>query len=290
MDNYSPLRYPGGKGKISAVFKNLIKENSLFDGTYIELYAGGAGVALSLLFNEYVSNIIINDLDFSIYSFWYSVINDTENLCKTIFDSPVNIDMWNKQKNIQKDIESFDILDIAFSTFFLNRTNYSGILQGGVIGGKNQQGKYKIDARYNRNELINRIQRIAEYSPKIKLTNFDAVTLIRKLKKRQSKKTLLYLDPPYYIKGQGLYLNYYHDKDHIEISNEIRDIDVSKWVITYDNVLFIKNLYKNYKNIPYSINYSAVNTGQGKEIIIFSDNIYIPKELFEKRSSKVTMA
>lgn len=69
MDYCSPLRYPGGKGKVADYFKQIFRDNSLYDGVYVEPYAGGASVALSLLFNEYVSKIIINDIDRSIFAF-----------------------------------------------------------------------------------------------------------------------------------------------------------------------------------------------------------------------------
>ena len=62
----SPLRYPGGKSRITDFVKQIIKDNNLLDGVYVEPYAGGAAVALSLLMDEYVSSIIINDKDLSL--------------------------------------------------------------------------------------------------------------------------------------------------------------------------------------------------------------------------------
>jgi DNA adenine methylase len=282
MGYYSPLRYPGGKGKISQIFKQIIKDNLLCDGTYIELYAGGASVALALLLNEYVSKIIINDLDDSIYSFWHSVLYDTEKLCQLIKDSPINIDCWDKQKYIQINKEKFDKIDTAFSTLFLNRTNFSGVLKGGIIGGRSQTGKWKIDARFNKETLINRIERIALYKDRIVLSNEDAIKLLKKYKNRTMKKTILYLDPPYYIKGKDLYLNYYNDQDHENIADTIKKID-GKWVITYDRVPFIKKLYKSFRQIEYSINYSVGNASVGNEIFIFSNNMFIPDNLLEKK-------
>lgn len=274
MDYYSPLRYPGGKGKITDFFKEIIKDNLLYDGTYIEPYAGGASIALSLLFNEYVSKIIINDFDYSVYSFWYSVLNYTDELCKLIKDTPVNTDTWEKQRYIQNS-NSSDVLSIGFSTFYLNRTNRSGIINAGIIGGRNQTGKWKIDARFNKNELINRIQRIAFYKKNIELYNLDAIILLKKFKKKLSRKTLFYFDPPYYIKGKDLYLNYYKDKDHVSISNEIKKLNLHKWIVTYDNVKFIKDLYNEFRQMKYLINYSALKASKGEELVILSNNLYI---------------
>jgi len=275
MDYYSPLRYPGGKSKISPFVKQLFKENQLCDGVYVEPYAGGASVALALLFNEYASKVIINDFDLSIYAFWHSVINSTDDLCKLIRDTPLDVENWVRQKDIQR-TEKKRLLKLGFSTFYLNRTNRSGIIDAGIIGGKDQQGKWKIDARFNKEELINRIRRIAQYKTRIELFNDDAVNLIKKIKAKLPQKALFYFDPPYYIKGKDLYLNYYNDKNHVEIFNEIDKINKQRWILTYDNVGFIQNLYKGFRQVKYQLNYSAAKASKGNELMILSHNIFIP--------------
>lgn len=276
MDFFSPLRYPGGKAKVSSFIQSLIKENGLLDGTYIEPYVGGGSVALSLLFNEYVKDIYINDKDLSIYAFWHSVLYEAEKLCQLISDTPINVETWFKLRDYQKDKNNIDLLNLGFSTFFLNRTNRSGILKAGVIGGYNQTGNYKIDARFNKKDLINRIQRINDYSDRIHLSNCDAVVLIQKLSKQLPSNSLFYLDPPYYIKGKGLYMNYYNDKDHQDIADIMHKIGNHKWVISYDKVPFINNLYADYRQQMFELNYSASNSGKGKEIMIFCNNLSIP--------------
>lgn len=283
MEFLSPLRYPGGKAKVADFVQCLIKENALLDGTYVEPYVGGGSVALSLLFNEYVRDIYINDKDISIYAFWYSVLHESEALCKLIKDTPINVETWYKLKEIQSNKENIDLLNLGFSTFFLNRTNRSGILKAGVIGGYDQTGNYKIDARFNKDDLIKRIQRIADYADRIHLSNEDAVTLVQRLNNELSHNTLFYLDPPYYVKGKGLYMNYYNDDDHRDIANVIDTIQNHKWIISYDNVDFIANLYLKYRQKTFELNYSASNSGKGKEIMIFSDNLVIPNhKLFNK--------
>lgn len=277
MHFYTPLRYPGGKGKVADYFKQIFRENLLYDGVYVEPYAGGASVALSLLFNEYASKIIINDIDRSIFAFWYSVLNKTDDLCKLIKDTPITIEIWDEQKKIQKEKNKHSLLKVGFSTFFLNRTNRSGILNAGIIGGRQQTGKWKIDARYNKSVLINRIERIALYKNKIELHNSDAVELVRDLLKTLPAKTLFYFDPPYYVKGKDLYLNYYENKDHEQIATEISKVNKQKWIVTYDNVQAIKLLYNNYRQVKYTLNYSAAKANKGQEVMIFSNNIYIVK-------------
>lgn len=278
MNFYSPLRYPGGKGKVADYFKQIFKENLLYDGIYIEPYAGGSSVALSLLFNEYASKIIINDIDRSIFAFWHSVLNKTDELCKLIHDTPVTVETWEVQKLIQKVKQQQGLLKVGFSTFFLNRTNRSGILNAGIIGGRQQNGEWKIDARYNKKDLIHRIERIAQYKDKIELHNSDAVELVKSLRETLPQKSLFYFDPPYYVKGKDLYLNYYVDNDHQNIACEISKVHNQKWIITYDDVIQIRNLYSNYRNKSFKLSYSAGSSNkEGKEIMIFSDNIYIAK-------------
>ena len=272
----SPLRYPGGKLKVVDYIKRLMEENNLCGGTYIEPYAGGANVALSLLLSKYAKRIKINDIDRSIYAFWYSVLMETESLCRMIQDTDVTMEIWERQHEVQKHKMETNLLELGFSTFFLNRTNRSGILNGGVIGGKAQTGKYKIDARYNKKDLIERIEIIAAHGNKIELTSMDAVALIKRYKKTPAAKTLCYLDPPYYVKGKDLYLNYYNDNDHREIAEAIMKYK-GNWIISYDAVDFIKNLYDGYRQTEYYLSYSAGNPSKGLELMVFSDGLILPE-------------
>ena len=278
MNKYvSPLRYPGGKLKVVDYIKHVLEVNDLCGGTYIEPYAGGASVALSLLFGEYAGRIKINDIDRAIYAFWHSVLNETDALCRLIVDTPVNMNTWQVQREVQKNKNEVDLLTLGFSTFFLNRTNRSGILSGGVIGGKEQVGNFKIDARYNKKGLIERIEQIAGYADLIELTSMDAVALIKRYKRTPAAKTFCFLDPPYYVKGPDLYLNYYNDDDHRAVADAIKKYK-GKWMISYDAVSFINELYKDFRKKEYYLNYSAGTPSRGKEIMVYSSGLIIPEE------------
>lgn len=276
MAHYSPLRYPGGKGRLSGYFKKIYEANSLRGGVYVEPYAGGASVALSLLIDGYASKVIINDIDSAIYAFWHSVINKTEDLCRLIRDTPVDVKTWEFQHKIQKERDKHNLLELGFSTFFLNRSNRSGILDAGIIGGKRQSGRWKIDERFNKNELISRIQRISQYRDKIELHNLDAMKLIEQIIDELPEKTFVYFDPPYYMKGKALYLNFYGKDDHISVANRISKISLQKWVVTYDRIGFIEELYSQYRQMKYTLNYSALKASKGEELMIFSYNLKIP--------------
>lgn len=272
----SPLRYPGGKLKVVDYLKQLLEVNDLCGGTYIEPYAGGASVALSLLFDKYAGKIKINDKDRAIYAFWYAVLNETDSLCRLINDIPVTMDVWQAQHELQKHKDEVDLLELGFSTFFLNRTNRSGILNGGVIGGKNQDGNFKMDARFNKKDLIERIEHVAGYADLIELTSMDAVALIKRYKRTPAAKTFCYLDPPYYVKGQDLYMNYYRDEDHKDIAEAIQKFK-GQWIISYDAVGFISELYKDYRQKEYYLSYSAGNPSKGKEIMVYSNGLILPE-------------
>lgn len=278
MSFNTPLRYPGGKGKFTSFFEETIKSNNLGQINYFEPYAGGAGVALGLLFNGVAKSIHLNDLDYSVYCFWYSVLNETEALCKKIIDTPVNLEEWDKQKNIRKNNKDFSPLDVGFSTFFLNRTNRSGILEAGVIGGKKQAGKWKIDVRYNKENLIKRIKKIASRASDIHLYNLDAAEFLQHhVSKLPSKETFVYLDPPYFVKGKQLYKNHYQFNDHYKIAYIVKSLDCY-WVVSYDDVPEIRELYEGCKLKGMILNYSVETKRKGNEVFFFADSLNINKD------------
>ena len=274
----SPLRYPGGKQRLSPFIYELIIENDIIKGQYVEPYAGGAGVGIELLLTNKVSSIHLNDSDFGIYSFWHSVINQPEELCKMIASASMTIEEWRKRKAIVKECDKSDKLELGFSVFYLNRCNRSGVLSAGVIGGINQTGNYKMDARFSRNDLIRRIEAIVRFKENIYLTNFDAEYYIQNYIPNLPQNTLIYLDPPYYEKGSELYLNSYKKTDHARISEVIQQEIKHKWVLSYDGVPDIVNLYDKRRYFFYDLQYTAARVYKGKEIFIFSDRLNLPKQ------------
>lgn len=275
----SPLRYPGGKGKLINFAKDVVRANDIEGGTYIEPFAGGASVALNLLFSELVNDIVINDIDRSIYSFWYCVLNHTDELCSRVFKTPVSIDVWQEQKAIQKNKETADLIDLAFSTFFLNRTNRSGIIKGGVIGGKEQKGEWKMDVRFNRKDLIDRIEKIAIYRDRISLHCEDAIQFLEGILPNIDEHSLVYFDPPYYNKGSALYVNHYVHQDHVALSNYIHNLDC-KWMLTYDYTPQIIELYRRSERRMLTLSYTASQKTKGYEMIAFSNGFTVPSRTY----------
>lgn len=275
--HYTPLRYPGGKGKLAPFIKELLKENRLLDGEYVEPYAGGAAIAMELLFHDYVSHVHINDLSRPVFTFWDSVLNDTERLCRLVRDTPLSMDAWDRQKCTFAAADKADNLALGFATFYLNRTNRSGILNGGAIGGRNQTGAWKIDARFNREELVYRIESIAKLNKRISLTGMDAIAFLKSGMLQWPRNTLIYLDPPYYVNGRELYYDYYTHEDHQRVAEFVTTgLKSRQWIVSYDNEPPIRAMYAGCQRLAYNLGYSARDARQGAEVIFFSETMRVP--------------
>lgn len=271
---YSPLRYPGGKNRLAPFIAKVCVDNGI-TGHYVEPYSGGAAVALFLLFEGFVNRVTINDSDRSIYAFWHSVLNQTDDLCDLIKKVPVTIDEWRNQREIQANKYDAGLLELGFSTFFLNRTNRSGIIKGGIIGGINQLGQYKMDCRFNKKDLIKRIRMIASHRDRIDLYNVDALQLVELILKNNDHpgNLLFYFDPPYYVEGHSLYMNYYKKSHHQIVSEKIKQLLNIHWIVSYDNAPEIRNLYSDCNIIEYDLNHTAAVSKKGKELVFLSPNI-----------------
>ncbi|MBK1974777.1 DNA adenine methylase [Brevundimonas diminuta] len=275
--SYSPLRYPGGKGKLARFVADLIRRNELSDGLYVEPYAGGAAVAWELLLTGVVRRVAINDISQPVHAFWDSVLNRTDDLIKLINDTAISLEERDRQKAIFDRPLEHAPLDLGFAMFFLNRVHRSGILNGGVIGGRAQTGQWKINARFNKPDLVSRIEQIADARRRIELTNLDAVALLEAGSSKWDSKTLVYLDPPYYEKGSQLYHHYYRHPDHARVSEAVKSLTTARWIVSYDDVQPIHDLYTETEWLQYSIGYSARERGRGREAMFFSDGIIVPE-------------
>lgn len=270
----SPLRYPGGKTQLYSYVKDLLEHNAMKTYTYVEPFAGGAGLALKLLFTGVVPRIVINDLDPAIYAMWYSCLHYPKEMISRVNSVPLTIDEWERQKKIHNDQKNHSILDLGFSTLFLNRTNISGIICGGVLGGREQTGSSKMDARFNRDTLEKKIERIHAHQSQISLTNLDAGQLIS-MQNSQEEKRFYNIDPPYVGKGAQLYSNSFSEEDHRSLAAVILRCS-DPWIVTYDICDLVKDLYKGYKCSKLNVRYSANIKRSANEYIFFSNDINVP--------------
>lgn len=282
---YSPLRYPGGKAPFAPFIAEIMKKNGVVGGHYLEPYAGGAGVALNLLFHNHAEHIHINDADPAVYAFWVAVTQYSRELLDLLEETPITIEEWFKWRSILRGEIDATLVEKGFATLFMNRTNRSGILNAGVIGGKKQEGNYKLDARFKKDVIAYRISRVAEKSNRISVYCEDSLDLLTNCSDFLPKNSLIYLDPPYYIKGKGLYRNYYQHEDHVAISKVIqKESFIWSWIVSYDNNDEIYCMYEKSKCLNYGLNYTAQKHYVGKEVMFFSKNILIPTNFSENLS------
>jgi DNA adenine methylase len=280
--NISPLRYPGGKASLAQFLIEVIKGNDVGGGTYVEAYAGGAGAALSLLVSDYVYQVYLNDKDVFVYSFWQAVFRNADELCRLIKDTSVSIEEWERQRSRMRDhdfLATASVIEIAFCCFFLNRTNRSGILNAGPIGGKQQLGNYPINARYNKVDLIKRINRLALYENRVKVFNMDAISFLNSIfndLELNDEPVLIYLDPPYHKMGKEVYRHYYTNDDHRSLASFLQKATNYKWLLSYDDTELINSLYVGSEINYIDLNYFANKVKVGRELFISSNNLHLP--------------
>lgn len=267
---YSPLRYPGGKGKLTRFMEIMIDRLGHRGGTYIEPFGGGAGIAIELLLKNVVNRIVINDYDKGVWSFWKAILTETDRFIEQIRTVPLTMEEWNRQHAICLKKNNRYSFELGFATFYMNRTNRSGIIKGGVIGGQKQEGKWTMDVRFNREELIGRIIKISERKKDIRLYNKDINSFIIHYVPHYEDNALIYFDPPYYKKGKQLYMNFFTHEDHVRIETAIREHINCDWIITYDDVPEIEEIYHGYDMFLYDLNYSVSSKCKASELIIFS--------------------
>lgn len=269
----SPLRYPGGKGKLANYLKLVFLENDLLGSDYVEPYAGGASVALALLFEDYAQHVHINDLNPGVHAFWRAVLEQPDELCSRIRKANLTIREWHRQKAVYSDPTAV-WPDVAWAAFYLNRVNRSGIISGGIIGGTDQTGPWTMEARFNRENLIRRIQKVHRFRSRITLSQEDGLTFLEGWANDEST-AFIYLDPPYYVKGEGLYDNFYSHDDHLGVAAVVRSLD-HPWIVTYDAAPEILTMYEGEHSRRYELSYSAGTRQHGSEVMFASKGLYLP--------------
>lgn len=275
----SPLRYPGGKVKLYSFVRSILEVNGLIGETYIEPFAGGAGLAIKLLLQNDVKRIVLNDYDPAIYTFWDYVLHHSQELIGYLTTVQITIDEWEKRREIYLNQINYSAADVAKAVLFLNRTNVSGVITGGVIGGKEQTGKYKLDARFNRVDLVRKIKAIAARANQIDLYNLDAQDFIAN-DLRRYYKVLINFDPPYVEKGGQLYKNSFTSEGHRALRDSIAKCK-RKWIVTYDMCEDVVALYEAFRGGTIETYYSANNVRRAQEYVFYSNNLTLPDTIHE---------
>lgn len=275
----SPLRYPGGKASLSDFLARTIAANGLVGCSYFEPFAGGGGAALRLLRDDVVSVLYLNDVDPCIAAFWEAVLHEPERFAEAILSVPLNIMEWKRQKIIYERADRRDLFALGFSTFYLNRCNRSGVLFGAApIGGYAQAGDWRMDVRFNRERLAKRVRALGLQREQIHVSNMDARAFLIKYvpQGRQRTRVFVYLDPPYYSNGNRLYLNFYKDQDHRNLSRYIQRQTVLHWVMSYDDEKFIRDLYETSTVLRLPLQYSLQRKKRAQELLIAPAHVQLP--------------
>ena len=254
----------------------VVDRNDLTGGRYVEPFAGGAGIAWELLIKGVVSRVLVNDISPHLVAFWTSVLAHTDELTQLVADTPLTMDEWHRQKAVYEWPHDSSQLDVGFACFYLNRTNRSGILTGGVIGGQQQGGKYRLDARFTRQTLIDRIEAIAEHRDAIEVAHEDALEFLRF--RTFDENDLIYADPPYFEKGRLLYPDSYGPEDHRRLAKVLRELDGLNWIVSYDDVEPVRELYSFAQRDSYELSYSASQYNRrGRELLFYSGALGMPQ-------------
>ena len=270
----SPLRYPGGKARLAPYLARIISSQGRSIDTYCEPYAGGAGAGLQLLSEGYVSKLIINDLNPGIAAFWRCVFGDTDRFVRMINDVEVSIAEWKSQKQIYALPGDHDDLALGFATFFLNRANRSGILSARPIGGLEQNGRWLIDARFNKEDLVSRIEYLSTMASYVTVREERAIDLVRTLNRR-TRPVLLYVDPPYVVPGEELYMTDHSWEEHAKLERVLNS-SPHPWILTYDVDGRTRELYRNFRCLQFGISHTAQIQKVGREYMFFSRGLRVP--------------
>ncbi|MFF1538745.1 DNA adenine methylase [Microbacterium sp. NPDC058269] len=282
----SPLRYPGGKAVLAGFFAEVLDGLDLESPTYVEPFAGGVGAGVELLLNGRVASLVVNDIDAAVFSFWTMVLERTDEFVERVLETPLNLEEWGKQRELYKMRDERDRLALGFAFFYLNRTNRSGVLNAGVIGGKAQTGKYLIDARFNRSQLADRIRAIGALRDQITVTDEDGKHVITRY--ASDPNAFVYIDPPYVDMGGSLYLNAFDHRDHAELAATVNAAAAGNWVLTYDMSPVVIAEYASRHHWQYELNYSGYRKQKARELIVVSDPVARALERMEQLRSTLT--
>jgi DNA adenine methylase len=272
----TPLRYPGGKTWLLPYINDFLKFHKIQLGTIIEPFAGSASVSVGLLKSGIADNAVLCENDPMIISFWKSALYSSEEFVELIKNTDISMDTWYEfKKYLANDAPTkYSDLEIGFAFLFYNRTNYSGIITAGPIGGRRQLSKYSIKCRFNPERIIKKVSQLSALNERIEIIHGDGNEYLRKFTGNQEENIFIYVDPPYYDAGKVLYRKFFAIDDHMELEGILTHIN-SPWLASYDDVNFIRNLYKSSKSQYVYTDYQAGNLKRGSRELLLS-NLKIP--------------
>jgi DNA adenine methylase len=274
------FRYPGGKSKLrNSISEHLNVYANKLDLEYREPFFGGGSVGLKFISdNPQWKKVWINDKDLGVANLWTSVIRFPNELKKMVQDFKPSIEIFDKYKlellsNSTVSQNASEIVLHGFKKLAIHQISYSGLgtKSGGPLGGREQKSKYKIDCRWSPDYICKKIDKLHNQFSKLEIkhqscTSFDFEDLVN-----STENSFIYLDPPYYIKGNELYQFGFTKEDHKKMADVLKYTN-HPWILSYDDCPEVRRLYSWAEiNIIY-VNYSITATKDKQSGNRFSRN------------------
>jgi len=249
------FRYPGGKSRLLKPIKETLYPLLDKAGVYVEPFVGGGSVLIQVAKDFPHAKLVVNDKDERIFCFWSLFQHGNEDQIKSFYKLVKQKPTVKLFKQLREDgVENrFDPVEQAYHAIFFNRCTFSGIATSGPIGGYEQKGKYKVDCRYNPDRIISDFEKLRDlFMGRVYVSNLKAVDLMEIYDIHKEKA--MYLDPPYYVKGSGLYPVHMKPDEHVELSRYLKTKD--NWLLSYDICDEIDEMYEWADKIPLDARYS----------------------------------
>lgn len=262
-----PLRYPGSKAAFAPVFFEILRQMDVGFNEIVEPYSGSAAISLYALNTELCERAVLIERDPLVFAFWYSVFNETEALLESIRTTEVSMDTWHRLQPL-RELQAPDmgrIVELGFAGLFFNRSNYSGMIGAKPIGGLSQSSNYKIDCRFNRDDLIKKVSHLSRLARRVEVVFGDALSWIGQ--QPYSSDRIYYVDPPYFDQGKKLYRHFYNVADHLDLYEVLASLE-NTWFLSYDKHHVIEKLYEDFNFVSMDFRYSSRMPKFGSELLI----------------------
>lgn len=266
----SPLRYPGSKQSLVKYAERFLRANKLVGREWIEPCAGGASIALSLISRGLVPRATIVEKDPLIHAFWKCLKTDGAILCELARKLSITVQTWQEFQKYREPeaVDRFPPMELALAGLFFNRVNYSGIIGAKPIGGMSQSSDYKIDCRFTKSTVIDRMVDAARLMDRIAVVGGDGLSYLRRSHARLSRRgSVVYVDPPYFVQGKKLYRYHFVERDHVRLARFLNEAKFP-WLVSYDNDPFVVSLFSSHNIRPICLRYTVREARKADELLI----------------------
>lgn len=245
------IRYPGSKEKLAAELWRLFPDaitSSLFSAAnrweYREPFFGAGAIGFKILKHiHHRCRVWLNDVDADLVCMWQAVHSQPYQFCKLVHNFTPTVERFYEYKE-RDGVDDADPVERGFRKLALHRMSVSGFgaMSGGPIGGRSQQSsQYTVSCRWNPERIKRDVVRLNEL-----LSSFDELRItagdFEPLLINAGEETFIYLDPPYFKKGEQLYKHNLSPLDHSRLAGAVREC-MAHWVVSYDDHPEIRRLY-----------------------------------------------